>query len=225
MGLALDPSEEKIEVAERFIMGWVRDLWERRELNVEGFVRTDTNESSAQPDQATVVRPMFEVCQIKQGQLSVNTSAIDTFSGNSIAIRARLARLVQEHNAEFLQDEYTIGGAERARQRTAQDMAAGTPVAATPATTAPLQFLNLPISEDNILGKWDVLPGLQGVLMSNGQVALAASGTEVTVGSMSESKLIALFGSGTWGWTDQMTPENRKRGAVTAATFVVRCSL
>ena len=195
---------------------------------MEGFVRADTNESSAQPDQ--VARPTFELCQIKQGQLSVNASAIDTFAGNSIAIRARLARLVQEHNTEFRKDEYTIGGSEQARQRTAQNVAADTSVATTLATRAPvaaLRFLNLPINEDSILGKWDVLPGLQGVLMSNGHVALAASGAEVTVGSMSDAKLIALFGAGTWGWTDQMAPENRKRGAVAAAAChcVVRCSL
>ena len=88
------------------IRKWTNKVW-----TIPGHPFVEVKESGTK----AVEVPRFEVCQIRAGALVVSASAIDTFAGTNVVLKAKLLQEAEKADQDFAHEALTIGATPKAK--------------------------------------------------------------------------------------------------------------
>lgn len=103
--LVVDSEALDVSTAETYVASHIRAKWNSGVWTIAGHPLVEISSDAVE----TLAEPVFQVCQIRNGQLKVAQSAVTAFSGTSTLLRARLLHEAQKSDAEFNAASLTIG--------------------------------------------------------------------------------------------------------------------
>jgi hypothetical protein len=105
-GFTADSDATDTSTADAYLQEYISKKWASKEWTVPGHPVLDPPVSEV----GTIAEPVFEVCSIKGGKLTVSQASITAFAGNNVLLRARLLCEATKSDSEFAKPEMTIGG-------------------------------------------------------------------------------------------------------------------